>query len=145
MQSAMIRKAAKTKLSIKTGDPRPIFRQIVDGIGLAIASGELVPGDKLPSVRALAMQLTVNPNTVAKAYGELTSQGLVDARQGLGLFVRAPQQLLSNTERRKRLRQAVQRCVSEVMHLHYSDTEIIEALRDELASLRSLPRAGGQD
>ena len=64
------------KLSIKTGDPRSIFKQIVDGISMAIAREELVEGDKLPSVRALAMQLTINPNTVARAYAELASQTL---------------------------------------------------------------------
>ena len=91
------------------------------------------------------MQLTINPNTVAKAYAELTSKGLVDARQGLGLFVSEPKQLLSNAERRKRLEQAVQRCVNEVVHLHYSDTEILAALEKELAGLRALPKAGGED
>ena len=68
------------KIAIKTGDPRSILKQIVDGISMAIAREELVEGDKLPSVRALAMQLTVNPNTVAKAYADLTAQGLLDAR-----------------------------------------------------------------
>ena len=141
----MTKKTATTKLSIKTGDPRPIFKQIVDGIGLAIASGELTPGDKLPSVRALARQLTINPNTVAKAYADLTSRGLVDAMQGLGLFVRPPEQLLSRSERRKRLKQAAQLCVSEVMHLSYSDREIIEALSDELKRLRGISKAGGEN
>jgi GntR family transcriptional regulator len=116
----------------------------VDAVSLGIASGEFGPGDKLPSVRALAMQLTVNPNTVAKAYTELTARGLLDARQGLGLFVSTPKQLLSDEERRRRLEEAVQRCVSEVAHLHYSDAEILELLARELASLRSLPRASGE-
>ena len=62
---------------IATGDSRPIFRQIVDGLRMKIVSGELEPNTKLPSVRALAMQLMINPNTVAKAYGELTAEGEV--------------------------------------------------------------------
>lgn len=140
-----IKKTATLPLTIKSGDTRPIFRQIVDGIGLRIASGELRPGDRLPSVRALAMQLTINPNTVAKAYAELTSKGLVDARQGLGLFVSEPRQLLSNEERRKRLQQAVQRCVNEVVHLHYSDAQILKALADELSALQALPKVGGEE
>lgn len=132
------------QLQIKTGDPRPIFKQIVDGIGLAIAKEELHEGDKLPSVRALAMQLTVNPNTIAKAYTELTAMGLVDARQGLGLFVAPPKQMLSKEERHKRLHQAIDRCVNDVMHLHYSDEEIIKTLGTELSRLRRVTRAGGQ-
>ena len=133
---------ATLKLAIKTGDPRPIFKQIVDGIGMAIAAGELAEGDKLPSVRALAIRLSINPNTVAKAYNELTNLGLVDARQGLGLFVSVPKQMLSNPERRKRLHEAIQRCLSDVMHLNYSDEEIIHAFRDELEGLRKVPKAG---
>jgi GntR family transcriptional regulator len=77
------------KLSIQTGDPRAIFKQVVDGISLAIARDELQEGDKLPSVRALAMQLSVNPNTIAKAYADLTAHGLRDARQGLGRCITA--------------------------------------------------------
>lgn len=89
------------------------------------------------------MQLSVNPNTVAKAYAELTSLGLVDARQGLGLFVSAARSVLSREERRKRLQQAVQRCVNEVVHLHFSDEEIVGELRGQLHAVRRLPRTGG--
>jgi len=131
------------KLAIKTGDPRSIFKQIVDGISMAIAREELVEGDKLPSVRALAMQLTINPNTVAKAYADLTAQGLLDARQGMGLFVSAPKQMLSKAERSKRLQQATQRFVNDVMHLHYSDEEIIRTLATALGKVRTIPKAGG--
>lgn len=123
-------------ISIKTGDSRPIFKQIVDGISMAIASGKLNPGDKLPSVRALGVQLNINPNTVAKAYTELTSQGLVDARQGLGLFVSVPKLLLSHVERHKRLDDAVLRCVNDVMHLQFSDQEILCAMENELQTVR---------
>lgn len=131
------------KLSIQTGDPRAIFKQVVDAISLAIARNELEEGDKLPSVRALAMQLTVNPNTIAKAYAELTAQGLLDARQGLGLFIAAPKQLLSREERSKRLRAAVQRLVNDVAHLHYSDEEVLRMLATELGRIRTIPKAGG--
>jgi GntR family transcriptional regulator len=128
-------------ISIRTGDPRPIFKQIFDGISMAIASGKLAPGDKLPSVRALGTQLNINPNTVAKAYTELTSQGLVDARQGLGLFVAEPKQMLSNSERHKRLGAAVQRCVNDVMHLQFSDQEILRTMENELLAVRGNGKA----
>ena len=70
-------------LQVVTGDPRPIYRQIVDGVRRPIASGELPVGAALPSVRGLAHQLTVNPNTVAEAYTELTTESWLDARAGL--------------------------------------------------------------
>jgi GntR family transcriptional regulator len=125
---------ASINISIKTGDPRPIFKQIVDGISMAIATGALAPGDKLPSVRGI--QLNINPNTVAKAYTELTSQGLVDARQGLGLFASAPKHMLSKEERLKRLQNATRRCATDVVHLHFSDEEVLRSLDKELRGIR---------
>ncbi|GJM14624.1 MAG: hypothetical protein DHS20C12_30270 [Pseudohongiella sp.] len=135
----------KLKLAIKTNDPRPIFRQIVDGIGMGIATGALQPGAKLPSVRALAIQLAINPNTVAKAYTELTNRNLVDARAGLGLYVSKPKQTLSRAERKARLNDAMQRMLNEVVHLQLSDEEIVATLQNSLLKFRKLERAGGSD
>jgi GntR family transcriptional regulator len=66
-------------IQITTGDARPISKQIVDGVRMKIATAELAPGDQLPSVRGLAQQLTINPNTVAKAYAELTAEGWLES------------------------------------------------------------------
>ncbi len=125
-------------LSIATGDPRPVTRQIVDGVRRQIASGELPVGAALPSVRGLAQQLTINPNTVAKAYAELTAEGWLDSRPGLGLFVAPPRQLLSDPERARRLDDAVQRLASDVIGLGYSTEEVIDHVAAELQ--RCLPR-----
>ncbi|MCB1601824.1 MAG: GntR family transcriptional regulator [Rhodanobacteraceae bacterium] len=122
-------------IQIATGDPRPIGKQIVDAIRMKIATAELLPGDQLPSVRGLAQQLMVNPNTVAKAYGELSSEGWLDARQGLGLFVAAPRQRLSRGERERRLDEAVQRFVHEVIALDFSAEDIRQRLEAELREL----------
>lgn len=120
-------------LQIATGDPRPINRQIVDGVKRLIASGELVVGAGLPSVRGLATQLAVNPNTVAKAYTELTTEGWLDARAGLGLFVATPRQRLSDTERERRLNEAVVRFVGDVISLGYPDQVLLDRVAAELA------------
>ncbi len=125
-------KMSATNIQITPGDNRPIFKQIVDGLRLQIASGELAVGSKLPSVRGLALQLTINPNTVAKAYGELTNQGLLEARQGLGLFVSEPKQRYSKEEQHKRLETAVSALVNEVVYLDYSREDVIEAVRQAL-------------
>jgi GntR family transcriptional regulator len=125
-------------IQIATGDPRPIGRQIMDAIRMKIATAELVPGDQLPSVRGLAQQLMVNPNTVAKAYGELSAEGWLDARQGLGLFVAAPRQRLSQDERERRLDEALQRFVHEVIALDFSANDIRRRLDAELRQL--IPR-----
>ena len=128
----MNRRAA-LMIHIATGDPRPINRQIVDAVRRLIASGELPVGAALPSVRGLAQQLTINLNTVAKAYSELSAEGWLDARAGLGLFVATPRQRLSSDERARRLDDAVQRFVGDVIGLDYPSSVLLEHVAGELA------------
>jgi GntR family transcriptional regulator len=73
------------KLNPKSGVP--IYRQIQDQIRYGIASGLLLPGEQLPTMRALAVELSVNPNTVIKAYSELEREGILTTEQGTGTFV----------------------------------------------------------
>ncbi len=113
-------------LSVSPSDPRSIARQITDGIRMAIASGKLPVGAQLPSVRGLALQLTINPKTVAKAYGDLANEGWLDACQGLGLFVAAPLQRLSDAERERRLSFALEAFSAEVIGLGYPLKQILE-------------------
>jgi GntR family transcriptional regulator len=87
----------------------------------------------LPSVRGLALQLGINPNTVAKAYSELTAEGWLDARAGLGLFVAAPRQRLSDEERARRLDEALTRFVGDVIALDYPAGVVLERVAGELA------------
>lgn len=122
-------------LQLSAADPRPITRQVTDGIRRLIAGGELQAGDQLPSVRGLAKQLTVNPNTIAKAYGELSSDGWLDSRQGVGLFVAAPRQRLSESERERRLAIAIDSFAAEVIGLDYSTGEILDRLEAEIAPM----------
>lgn len=122
-------------LDIAPGDPRPITRQIVDAIRRQVAAGELQVGDMLPSVRGLAQQLLINPNTVAKAYQELTVEGWLDARAGLGLFVAQPRQRLSQEEQQRRLDAACNRFVDEVLGLDFTPKQMLGQLADELAAL----------
>ena len=91
------------ELSISTGNSSPIYKQIVDQVSMAIASGQLAPGDALPSVRAVAERLVINPNTVARAYGDLARDGLVVGQPGRGLTVAPRRRMLSEEERNRRL------------------------------------------
>ena len=120
-------------LQLSSADPRPITKQLTDGIRRLIASGELATGDQLPSVRGLAQQLTINPNTVAKAYSELTSEGWLDARQGLGLFVAPQRQLLSDAERERRLGLAIDRFTADVVGLGYPLDDVLRQVEAALA------------
>ena len=128
-------RTAPLMLQIATGDPRPISRQIVDGVRMAVATAELAVGAQLPSVRGLAQQLGVNPNTVAKAYAELAAEGWLESRQGLGLFVAPPRQRLSRAERDKRFDEAVTRFVHEVVALDLGSAEVLARLDAELSAL----------
>ena len=74
-------------VSINPQSPVPVYRQIADYIRRAVAAGVYRPGEAIPSVRALALDLTVNPNTVQRAFEELEREGLVEVRKGLGMFV----------------------------------------------------------
>ena len=122
-------------VEIATGDPRPISKQIVDGVRMKIATGDLRLGVQLPSVRGLAQQLGINPNTVAKAYAELTSEGWLESRQGLGLFVAPPRQRLSAHERERRFDEAVNRFVHEVITLDVASDDVLSRLDLELQAL----------
>jgi GntR family transcriptional regulator len=122
-------------IQIATGDARSISKQIVDGVRMKIAMAELQPGAQLPSVRGLAQQLTINPNTVAKAYAELTSEGWLESRQGLGLFVATPRQRLSEAERERRMDEAVQGFVHEIIALDYPAQRAIARLEEELRAI----------
>lgn len=122
-------------IQIATGDARSISKQIVDGVRMKIATAELQPGAQLPSVRGLAQQLMINPNTVAKAYAELTSEGWLESRQGLGLFVAPPRQRLSETERERRMDEAVQKFVHDIVALDYPPQRAIERLEEQLRAI----------
>ena len=119
-------------VEIATGDARPISRQIVDAIRMKVATGELTLGAQLPSVRGLAQQLAINPNTVAKAYAELTAEGWLESRQGLGLFVAPPRQRLSEHERTRRFDEAVNRFVHEVVALDVPADDAVARIDHEL-------------
>ena len=122
-------------IQIATGDPRPIGRQIVDAIRMKVATAELGQGDQLPSVRGLAQQLMVNPNTVAKAYAELTAEGWLESRQGLGLYVALQRQRLSDTERERRLDEAIGRFVNDVIPLNFPPAEVQARIAGEFQQL----------
>ena len=80
-------------------DGRPIYRQLIEQVKHMVAVGRLREGDEMPSVRALAHELLVNPNTVARAYRDLEGMGLLTSRRGVGTFVTGPGSPLARRER----------------------------------------------
>jgi GntR family transcriptional regulator len=119
----------------------PIFQQIVDQVKQGVASGALREGDQLPPVRDLAMTLLINPNTVQKAYVELTHAGILAARKGLGVFVQPVKSRLDRRERAERLAEAADAFITEGLLLGYSP----EALRDAVGERLERFDRGGED
>lgn len=116
-------------------DPRspvPLYAQIAERIRVAIAAGDLAPGDPLPSVRQLAARLRVNPATAVQAYRDLESAGFVELRQGAGSFVRAIPSQLRADERGAQARQLIRGMLADAGRLGIPLTELKIALEDEL-------------
>ena len=128
-------RTAPLAIMIATGDGRSINQQIVDAVRMEIVRGALSAGSRLPSVRGLARQLGINPNTVAKASGQLTAEGWLDAQQGLGLFVAHRRQRLSAEERERRLDEAVDRFVNEVAAIQCEPDVALDRLAGALDAL----------
>jgi GntR family transcriptional regulator len=113
----------------------PIFSQIMEGVRLAVATGRIVPGERIPSIRDLAVETRVNPNTVAKAYQELERAGIVEVRRGMGYFVVGSiNGQLSDRERMALLESRVEETLSAALELGFEPEEVKAAI-DRLTNL----------
>ena len=116
---------------IDTAGGEPIYLQIVEQIRRAVALGRLRPEDALPSVRQLAQDLTINPNTVARAYLELEHQGFIYKRQGQGTFVSAEAAAAARRERSRAVVALLEKAIGEAVQSGMAAAEI-RALCDQL-------------
>ena len=107
----------------------PVYRQVIDQVRGGIASGLLEAGDQLPTVRQLAVDLAINPNTVVRAYRELEFGGLLETHQGTGTFITAQKMKRADAERERQLAQIVADCVSRAGAAGFTVDELIEQLR----------------
>jgi GntR family transcriptional regulator len=110
-------------LRIDPRDPLPIWRQIEDRVRLLVASGALLAGDAVPSVREMAKELLINPATVAKAYQRLADAGVLEVRRGEGTFVSLEPPALGDRGRERELLAAAQRYAATALALGASRTE----------------------
>lgn len=119
-------------MSVVTLDPRdptPIYAQLERGIRAAIATGRLAPGDQLPTVRQMAVDLRINANTVARVYVELERAGILETRRGVGSFVAAtPAQAHPPREHERRLRAFVTRVLADADAAGVTVDELVRAL-----------------
>src|ERR1700736_4337489 len=107
----------------------PVYRQLIDQVMAGIASASLVAGDQLPTVRLVAVDLAINPNTVMRAYRELEIRGVLDTQQGTGTFVADRPAATTDEEKSRKLSQLVGEFVARAGAAGLSLNELMEALR----------------
>jgi GntR family transcriptional regulator len=110
----------------------PVYRQIIDQVMGGIAAGVLASGDQIPTVRQVAVDLSINPNTVARAYRELEIRGVLETQQGTGTFVSQKKVKRDEVERERQLNQLVGEFVSRAGSAGFTIQELLEQLQDRL-------------
>jgi len=114
-------------VAIDARDSTPIYAQLDRGLRAAIAAGRLKPGDQLPTVRQLAVDLRVNANTVARVYADLERAGILETRRGVGSFIRATAaQARPPVEHQRRLRAFVTRVLADASAAGFTPDELVE-------------------
>jgi GntR family transcriptional regulator len=124
------------QLHLSPHDGVPIYLQIVNQVKYLVAAARLAPGDALPPVRKLAEQLLINPNTVARAYRELETAGVLQARQGSGVFVANGSSPLARREPTRILTERIDALLAEARHLDVNVEEVIHTLRQRAKQLK---------
>ncbi|HEX5218012.1 MAG TPA: GntR family transcriptional regulator [Verrucomicrobiae bacterium] len=127
------------QVNFKSG--KPVYLQVVDQVKSAAASGALQAGEPLPSIRPLAEELRVNRNTIAKAYGELESQGVIETLPGKGCFLKENNSPLKKDVRRKLLIEEIDQAIVQAHHLQVPRGEFIELVRERFDTLEEKQRA----
>jgi GntR family transcriptional regulator len=127
------------QINFKSG--KPVYLQVVDQVKAAAASGAMQAGEALPSIRPLAEELRVNRNTIAKAYTELESQGVIETLPGKGCFVLPNNSPLKKDVRRRLLSEEIDQVIVQAHHLQVSGTEFLELVRERLGVIEDKRRA----
>ena len=127
------------QINFKSG--MPVYLQVVDQVKAAAASGALQPGEALPSIRPLAEELRVNRNTIAKAYSELESLGVIETLPGKGCFLKTNHSPLRKEVRRKLLIEEIDQAIVKAHHFQVPREEFLKLVNDRLDALDDKRRA----
>lgn len=113
-------------LRIEPRLPKPVYQQVVDGVKESVAKGLLHEGDRLPSVRELASDMTLNPNTVAKAYRELERERVIDVIRGRGTYVAALGPVPDREERMEKMSETIKQLLVDAHHLQMTEEDLMQ-------------------
>jgi GntR family transcriptional regulator len=116
------------KLDLRSGVP--VYRQIIDQVRAGVSTGTLAAGDQLPTVRQLAVDLAINPNTVLRAYRELELGGLLETHQGTGTFISTKKPVKNNAERERQLAQLAGEFAARAGAAGFTVEELLDRLRE---------------
>ncbi len=122
----------------------PIYRQIMEQIKYSMAKGSLRPGDRLPSVRQLSVELEVNPNTIAKAWSELEHEKMIETRRGMGTFVTDSKIEISREIKVKTITKLAERLAVEAVHLDMDRNELLQIINGTIDRFYSVVESGDE-
>jgi GntR family transcriptional regulator len=127
------------RFQIQPTSSEPIKAQIIRQVREALATGKTRADQRLPTVRELALELVINPNTIAAAYREMERAGIVYTRRGVGTFVAPPKEQVPSGERQRLLKNSLQNMLTEAFHLGFTEEELLDRVRIAVREFR-LPK-----
>jgi GntR family transcriptional regulator len=127
---------AAVNFSLDTVNGSPIYRQIIQQIEYAILSGRLRPGDRLPTIRSLAVELKTNPNTIAKAYGELEIRGVLATQVGSGTYIADKKPVMEDDSLNRKIREVLSHFVQEMRDLGVEKRELVRLVESFIKEVK---------
>ncbi len=121
------------QIRIDNASDRPVYQQIIDHVKRDIALGRIIKNEKLPTVRQLAGQIAINPNTIAKAYRQLEQQGIIVTKAGAGAFVANLDSNLSRSVRKKLISEELERIAVDAYHMQIESQTLLEWFNSAVA------------
>ncbi|MCL2411391.1 MAG: GntR family transcriptional regulator [Treponema sp.] len=122
--------------SLDPSNGTPIYRQIIQQIEYAILSGRMKPGDRLPTIRSLAVELKTNPNTIAKSYSEMEIRGILETQVGSGTYISDKKTVMEDDSLNRKIREVVARFVQDMRDLGLENKELIKLIELQLKEIK---------
>jgi len=130
-------RADNINFTLDNANGAPIYRQIIQQIEYAILSGRMRPGDRLPTIRSLAVELKTNPNTIARAYSELEIRGILATQVGSGTYIADKKPVVEDDSLNRKIREVLTRFVQEMRDLGVEKRELVRSIESFIKEEKS--------